>query len=88
MALNWNEQPELMLLDEVVAITRHSIRHAYNLLQRRQFPIAHLPDVIPYRFPKDNVRVWVESATVTNPAARIKRFARRKPRAAHQQAVS
>jgi predicted DNA-binding transcriptional regulator AlpA len=63
---DWNALPELLLLDELCAITRHSIKHAYNLLARKQFPIDPLPDIRPYRFPKKAVRNWVETGITTN----------------------
>jgi hypothetical protein len=65
---NWDELPDLLLLSETVAITRHALGSAYNLLARGRFPIAHLPGLRGYRFPKARVRAWVEDGVVSNPA--------------------
>lgn len=75
---DWDALPELMLLDEVVAITRHAPKTAYGLLSRAQFPIGHLPHVRPYRFRKNDVRVWVEHGTVTNKALAVQQRRRGK----------
>lgn len=63
--MNWDAQPELWTLKEVVAITRESIKGAYNRLETARYPIAPLPGVRPYRFPKKNVRAFVEEGRVT-----------------------
>jgi hypothetical protein len=79
-SVDWSVAPELWTLPECVAITRHSIGHAHNLLYRGQFPILPLPDVRPYRFPKAHVRAWVEHGTITNPSLAATMRARRRAR--------
>jgi predicted DNA-binding transcriptional regulator AlpA len=69
--MDWSAQPELWLFKEVIALTRHSAAHAYDLLERGKFPIACVPGVRPYRFPKANIKAWVEGGTVTNTALRL-----------------
>ena len=77
VSTNWAALPDLLLLDEVCPITRHAVKTAYGLLNKGRFPIAHLPNVRPYRFRKQDVRAWVESGAITNEALAI---AQRKPR--------
>jgi predicted DNA-binding transcriptional regulator AlpA len=81
--VDWDTLPDLLFLDEVVAITRHSIKTAYNLLATQRFPIAPLPNAKPFRFPKARVRAWVEHGTVSNKslAAEQRRPRRRRPAA-------
>jgi hypothetical protein len=62
----WDDLPDLLLLSEVVQITRHSIKGAYNQLAAARFPIAPIAHAKPYRFPKARVRDWVENGTITN----------------------
>jgi hypothetical protein len=80
-AVDWATLPDLLLFDEVVAITRHAAKTAYTLLGKGKFPIAPLPNVRPYRFPKVNVKAWVEAGTITNEAMRATPRRRRATRA-------
>jgi hypothetical protein len=76
----WDELPDLLLLSEVVQITRHSIKGAYNQLAAARFPIAPIAHAKPYRFPKSRVRAWVEHGTITNEDMK-RRYRRRGPAA-------
>jgi hypothetical protein len=62
----WDELPDLLLLSEVVQITRHSLKGAYNQLAASRFPIAPIAHAKPYRFPKARVRAWVENGDISN----------------------
>jgi len=91
-AVDWDVQPDLLLLPEVCLITRHATKTAYAQLAGGRFPIAHLPDVRPYRFRTVDVKAWVTKGEVTNKALAVKlrrRSARKARRAAaHDPVVS
>jgi hypothetical protein len=81
VAADWGALPDLLTLDEVIAITREPKGTAYNKLARGAYPIKHLPGQKPYRFPKAFVRDWVERGEASTPAVRARRV-RRFPRVA------
>lgn len=66
--VDWDALPDLLLLGEVCAITRHGVKTAYAQLAEGRFPIAHLPNVRPYRFRNVDVRQWVIEGKPTNKA--------------------
>jgi predicted DNA-binding transcriptional regulator AlpA len=74
----WDQLPDLLLLPEVIAITRHSLKGAYNKLAAAEFPIAHVPHAKPYRFHKSRVRAWVEEGVISNENL-LRRLRRRGP---------
>jgi predicted DNA-binding transcriptional regulator AlpA len=76
--VNWDTLQDLLLLEEVCAMTRHAIKTAYAQLSEGRFPIAHLPDVRPYRFRKADVRAWVVDGRPTNKAVQVANRRRRK----------
>jgi predicted DNA-binding transcriptional regulator AlpA len=70
-SVDWRTMPDLLLLKEVCAITRYAIKAAYDLLADGKFPIAHLPNVRPYRFRRVDVQRWVVEGKPTNKAVII-----------------
>lgn len=78
--MNWDDLPLLLTLPEVCALTRWSLKGSQNRLALARFPIASLPGVRPYRFPRKHVRAFVEHGTVTATVVKPMR-ARRYPRA-------
>lgn len=58
--------PAVLTLKEVLPFVRRTAGSAYQLLQKKRFPIRHI-GVRPYLFARADVLAFAEHGLVTNP---------------------